>query len=78
MSKIISTNSEIWSKIYYPMRDHFLNQIDDFTLDSKKIYLEKCFANVGLILHRDSQNESWSHIEITDKVDIVELMLKWT
>lgn len=76
MSKIISVKSELWNGIYYPIRNHFLSQADPDVMD-KKSYLEKCFADIGIILHKDGLDESWSHIEITDDVDIVELCLRW-
>lgn len=74
---IISVKSKLWSSIYYPLRDHFLEG-ENVSRADKVSYLEECFAGMGIIMHRDEPHGSWSHAEFTNDVDLVELVLRWS
>ena len=75
MSRVITVEDELWTKIYYPLRDHLL---EGYTGDNIKVarYLEEQFARIGFTLHRDGPNGFWYHVEIADEVDMIELVLK--
>lgn len=75
---IIPVTSKTWTRIYYPIRDHFL-QGELVDMAEKGRYLEDCFASLGLHLFNDGSEDSrWTHVELADDVDLIELVLRWS
>ena len=78
MGTIIPVTSKVWRRIYYPIRDHFLDgKLAD--MSDKGQYLEDWFASLGLYLFNDGSDDSrWTHVELADDVDLIELVLRWS
>lgn len=78
MGKILPVTDKLWNQIYYPIRDHFLEKQEAVLVSDKILYLENCFAGMGIILHRADPDSKWSHVEFLDDMDFVELVLRWS
>lgn len=81
---IVPTNDERWSRIYYRLRDHIIN---DESWDSRPELstldrLEAAFMEHGVRLFRgdsatDTFDGRWTDAELPDGDDLVLFLLRW-
>lgn len=80
MGLTVSVDSKLWNSIYYPIRDHLIDGMPFEPNMSVVKWVEIGFLDMGMRLYNDGSgvNRVWTHVEISDEVDIVELMMRWS
>jgi hypothetical protein len=82
MGMIVKTNSEIWTSIYYNLRDYHLDDsawVKDANDDPSSLAdaLARSFLDHGIRMIRDGSHSGWTHVELPDGEDLIELVLRW-
>lgn len=74
---ILSVKEKLWNTIYYPIRDHLLENLPP-GLDEREVrWIEQGFADMGIRLFNNGSNDDvWTHVDIPDAM-VTELWLRW-
>lgn len=70
----VATNSEIWTEIFYPLRDAYYRSNDDDKHVTSNM-LKEWFESLGFKIHCNEIGR-WSYVDLPSNETIVELLLK--
>jgi hypothetical protein len=82
----VSTSSELWTSIYYNLRDHFMDdpiwrervRTDERFRGSWGSALVYVFREHGIHIIQDGGNGEWTHVDLPDGDELTELILRWS